>query len=535
MNKVYICRIHEVCNLTEEFTLEMRIAILHPSYENSTAPFAELDPPADPKPYLKTHKVTEFFISKQNAVMETIQIINQGFDVFINLVDGAWDEDRPGIEVVQTLEKFNQAFTGANSQFYDPSRELMKLVCHYWGIKTPNYAFSNNIEDASQIADNLNFPLIVKHPNSYSSVGLTPKSKVQNVNELRVQLEIMISTYGYALVEEFIEGKEFTALVVENPVNRENPIVYTPLECHFGKNDTFKHFELKWIEYDSFNYSPVIDNKVSNEIKDICSRFFVALDGTGYGRCDIRMNEQGELFMLEINPNCGIFYPQGEFGTADHILEIDPLGFNHFTQTILNAAQLRKFGNKKKWHVSYRRGKDYGMYATEFIATGDLIEPFEEQAHILVSKTNVLNHWNEQKQDWFRRYAYPITDEIWVMWPDDPLKWKPINHSCNPNAWLDGMDLVARREINPFEEITIDYATFMNEQMPEFQCNCNSDNCRSIIRGTDYLETFVENYENHVSDYVSNIRKSRLIINNPLATKPKKRKTSRDKKSRRKL
>ena len=36
-----------------------------------------------------------------------------GFDVFINLCDGAWDEDRAGIEVAQTLERLGLVFTGA--------------------------------------------------------------------------------------------------------------------------------------------------------------------------------------------------------------------------------------------------------------------------------------------------------------------------------------------------------------------------------------------------------------------------------------
>ena len=57
--------------------------------------------------------------------------------MFLNLCDGAWDEARPGIEVVSALERLELAFTGAGTAFYEPSREVMKLVCHYLDIPYP--------------------------------------------------------------------------------------------------------------------------------------------------------------------------------------------------------------------------------------------------------------------------------------------------------------------------------------------------------------------------------------------------------------
>ena len=48
----------------------------------------------------------------------------------------------------------------------------------------------------------------------------------------------------------------------------------------------------------------------------------------------------------------------------------------------------------------------------------------------------------------------------------------------------------------------MDYSTFCNEHMEEFICNCDSEECRGIIRGQDYKEPFMERYGDHVSDYV---------------------------------
>jgi hypothetical protein len=63
-------------------------------------------------------------LHKATAVQQLGALRHEDFDVFVNLCDGAWDEDRAGIEVVQTLERFNLAFTGAGSAFYEASALL---------------------------------------------------------------------------------------------------------------------------------------------------------------------------------------------------------------------------------------------------------------------------------------------------------------------------------------------------------------------------------------------------------------------------
>jgi hypothetical protein len=57
--------------------------------------------------------------------------------------------------------------------------------------------------------------------------------------------------------------------------------------------------------------------------------------------------------------------------------------------------------------------------------------------------------------------------------------------------------------------ITIDYATFCGDNMKEFQCQCGAPSCRKVIRGTDYMQPFVEElYGGHISDWVKEKRKS---------------------------
>src|SRR5213592_2409322 len=120
----------------------MRICVLHPSYEHSSSLLKDKDPPCNPARFLPEHEWHDAYLHKATAVQQLGALRHQDFDVFVNLCDGAWDEDRAGIEVVQTLERLGLPFTGATSNFYEPSREMMKRVCHFWGIKAPAYVFA---------------------------------------------------------------------------------------------------------------------------------------------------------------------------------------------------------------------------------------------------------------------------------------------------------------------------------------------------------------------------------------------------------
>ena len=63
---------------------------------------------------------------------------------------------------------------------------------------------------------------------------------------------------------------------------------------------------------------------------------------TGYGRGDVRMNEKGELFILEINPNGGILYLPEEYGPADYMILYDADGYYGFFDRIFRSAMVRQ-------------------------------------------------------------------------------------------------------------------------------------------------------------------------------------------------
>lgn len=113
--------------------------------------FKDVDPYADPARWLKDHECVQVLIKKATAMQQIRDLAKQNFDVFINLCDGAWDEDRAGLGVVQALERFNLPYTGASQGFYEPSKELMKMAAYYAGVRTPAFVFAFNDADIEEV------------------------------------------------------------------------------------------------------------------------------------------------------------------------------------------------------------------------------------------------------------------------------------------------------------------------------------------------------------------------------------------------
>jgi D-alanine-D-alanine ligase len=460
----------------------------------------------DPTPFLKAHDWCVEGLTKDTSAFRLQQLSRKGYDLFFNLCAGAWDEESPGIEVVQTLERLNVPFTGATSEFFEPSREAMKRVCAAWGIGFPDYVMARTEEDLSRAAETLRFPLIIKHPSSYSSIDLWKTSRVETTFALRYRARPMMEKYGAALIEEFIEGREFTVLVAENPDDLANPVTFVPVEFLFPEGDSFKHSDLKWYDYHDMKEVPLYDGELADELRRVAADFFIGIRGASFGRCDLRMDLDGRLFMLEINPNCGVYHVPTDPGSADLALLNDPAGHQGFTDLLIRAAMARHKRRQKGWETRPTPRNGFAVFANRAIRKGEMIMEFESTPHTLVTRSWVEENWNGKAQEWFRAYAWPLTDEVWVTWPKDPEDWRPVNHSCDPNAWLEGLNLVARRPIEAGEEIRVDYATYGNNILSPFDCACRAPDCRGRVSEDDHLQPFMERYGSHLSDFVRRVR-----------------------------
>jgi D-alanine-D-alanine ligase len=321
--------------------VRLRICLLT-NQELDAVPFPADDWPCDPRPFLPDDQwVLCALRDKHTSVAAVEAEIARGYDLFFNLCDGAEGQETPGIEVVETLERHGVPFTGATSGFYEPTRQQMKDACTSMGVATPRGLVARTAEDVERAAEELRFPLFVKHHNSYASVDLSRRSRARTVAGLRQQARKIMSRHGAALIEEYINGHECAVLVAENPEDPLRPITYTPVRYRFPAGEAFKHEKLKWQDYADLECEPVQDPALGERLRRDAAAFFRGLGGTSFGRCDVRVDRDGVPHMLEINPNCGVYYPPTDPGTADIILGQDPAGHAGFTRQLVRAALAR--------------------------------------------------------------------------------------------------------------------------------------------------------------------------------------------------
>ena len=83
--------------------------------------------------------------------------------------------------------------------------------------------------------------------------------------------------------------------------------------------------------------------------------------------------------------------------------------------------------------------------------------------------------------------VHPIPAGSVVVILDDPAALGALNHSCDPNlGWTDERTLQAARDIAPDEELTVDYATCIDDPAFVMMCHCETYRCRQVIEGTDW-------------------------------------------------
>ena len=300
----------------------------------------------DPAPYMQGFDWE--MVTMTDPVVDVLRELDARgeFDVYLNLCEGYEIEDDSewtyqGIDVVRALEELNMPFTGADSTFFDPTREQMQAAADANSVGFAKGYRVTSAKEAQRLVKNLRYPIMVKHPKSYGSTGMFRESRVDTPEQLLTQVERVCSQFGAARMEEFIVGKEYNVLVVDDPDDPENPIAYPPAELIFPPGEEFWHTDVKWDYNVPFDFKQVTDPELIARLHETAIGMYKAIGGVAYGRCDIRMNEQGELFVLEINPNTAIMLKPEEYGPADYMILYDPGGYKLFFDRIIEDALRR--------------------------------------------------------------------------------------------------------------------------------------------------------------------------------------------------
>jgi len=103
---------------------------------------------------------------------------------------------------------------------------------------------------------------------------------------------------------------------------------------------------------------------------------FTGLRGRGFGRIDVRSDDKGEVLqLLEINPNCGIFYPPGAFGSADEILAASgPRGHEEFLERLISCALKAHRAKMPLYRPVYSKTRGFGLFALRDIEQGEVVQ-----------------------------------------------------------------------------------------------------------------------------------------------------------------
>lgn len=460
----------------------MKVCVLQPDYSTTGVDYKNYDPPRDLSVLLPEAEIHTVFLNKLTTYRQLKELGKQGYDVFVNLCEGYLEWEVPSIDVIYTLEILNLPFTGPTTKLYDPPKELMKYLAYCEGVRTPGYVIINELKDVEEAVKHLCFPLFVKPAKAGDSLGVDEDSLVNNKIELQQKCISILEEYGPLLVEEYIAGREFTVLVAANS-DEHSCTVFRPVEYLFPAGREFKTYALKTSELHPDCNVPCTDAILDTELRQATEKIFKGFNGVGYARLDFRVNNKNEVYFLEINFTCSVFYTDGFEGSADYILKHDGIGQAGFLRHII-AEGIARYDRKKKPFVMKGNSiAGYGIYASRDIAKGEVIYKGEGRAQRLITRRFVEKNWNEDEKLHFRKYAYPVSEELFILWDDDPSEWAPQNHSCEPNTEFDGLNVLAIKTIFKGQELTLDYAHFLDENMEPFHCQCGSPSCRGEISG----------------------------------------------------
>ncbi len=461
----------------------MKVCVLQPDYSPSQVDYRLYDPPRDLAPLLPEHQVDHVALNKLTTFRQMKDLARQGYDIFVNLCEGYPDWDVPSVDVIHAFEQLNLPYTGPPPYLYDVPKKVMKYVAYSAGVGTPAHVLVRSAADVKDIERRLRFPLFVKPAHAGDSRGIDEHSLIREPAELAPRVDQLLVEFPELLVEEYIDGREFTVLVNASPEGNGHCTAYNPVEYIFPPGPHFKTYAMKTSELHPSANIPVRDPQLVERLTDAARRVFKTFEGVGYARMDFRMNDAGELFFLEINFTCSVFYRDGYEGSADYILMHDGTGQAEFARRIIAEGIARHRRKQKRYVMQGNAVSGYGIFATCPLAPGDVVFPGEKRAYRIVTRHHVEKAWNEHDRMLFHRYAYPLSDEVYAVWDEDPVEWAPQNHSCEPNTAFSGLDIVALRPIAQGEELTLDYAQLLNDQAEPFQCQCGTPSCRGLVRG----------------------------------------------------
>jgi len=264
-------------------------------------------------------------------------------DVIFNLADdGFYDDPRLEPHVAALYDILKIPYTGNNyfTLALCQNKARTKEILTYNYILTPKWQLFSNSN--RKLNSELRFPLIVKPVREDGSVGIKERSVVKNEEELKEQVEHILDIYQQeALVEEFIDGREFNVGIIGNKKLTVLPIAeidFSELPPNIPKVVSYR---AKWVKQSTaFKKTPVIcpakiDEKLQKDLEEAAKKCYKIFGCRGYARVDIRYDEnKKKIYVLEINPNPDI----SEDGGLAREAKVGGLSYDNLILKIIDLA-----------------------------------------------------------------------------------------------------------------------------------------------------------------------------------------------------
>jgi len=247
--------------------------------------------------------------------------------------------------VAAVLDMYGYRHTGSSptALLVARNKSLTKKILAYHDIRVPAFAEFHEGDDLVRPSE-LRFPLIVKPLLEDASVGIAQASVVEDDASLAQRVEFIHQKYHQAaIVEELVEGREVYVGLIGNDTVEVLPLT----EMTFGEPETGEHriatHKAKWDE--EYRKRKKIKNvfarglseELTARIGEICRTAFHALWLQDYGRIDVRLTHDDEVYVLEVNPNPFIAYEHEMANAAEKA----GLKYNAFIQRIVDEALAR--------------------------------------------------------------------------------------------------------------------------------------------------------------------------------------------------
>lgn len=289
-------------------------------------------PPADPvldqlEAALRAgeHHVTRLEVDREVLpLVETLQRVKP--DLVVNIAESFDGKSALESNVAALLNLLHLRYTGSSPAglILAGDKTLTKKVLNFHEIQTPKFA--SIFRGALDSSQDLKFPVIVKPPQEDASLGLTAKSVVNDISQLLERIgSIQTEFKSPVLLEEFIDGREYYVAVLGNVDVEALPIIELDFSGFPPDKPRIASWEAKWGEDGAGSgaefagtkslFPENLGEELTERIKKVAIECFHALRLRDYARIDLRVTDAGEIYVIEVNPNCYL-EKESEFASA---------------------------------------------------------------------------------------------------------------------------------------------------------------------------------------------------------------------------